>query len=452
MKLSQFTIVQEDYPQKGHHLVYNTLSRALLEIDNQCLSMLYSLEEREPQKSAKQVLSKLKEMGIVVETELDEAESYHQKFSFNRKNANQLNTTILTTLSCPMRCIYCYQKHIKNGGDMSQSIMEKTTSWLKDKILELKCKRSSITFYGGEPLMNFTPIEYIGNRMSEYCLSVGISLYLSMVTSGVLLTQKIAEKLKRIGLKYLQITLDGDRDAHDKRRFFKDGSGTFDKILENLRYLIEYFFITITCNVDKTNTEAAYRLVDILYSQGLTGKIKRLVFGPVSAPFELAQSQHIACPEMSGEDLTKLTLYAAKRGFASDLRPRHKICGMLLPSSFVIDPNGILYTCPAFLGKEEYQVGNINSQSLEGIYTTLSNFDLPEECLGCAYVPICAGGCRFNALLEHGDIKAIICQKEKFSSSLPLLIKAHYDIRSKNVQSPDFTYDNFIPKRKSKIN
>lgn len=446
MKLSQFTIVQEDYPQKGHHLVYNTLSRALVEIDNQGLSMLYSLREREPPKSAKPVLQKLHEMGIVVEAEFDEAESYHQKFSFNRKNANQLNATILTTLECPMQCIYCYQKHIKNGGDMPQSIMENTTSWLQEEIFKRKINRCLITFYGGEPLMNFTPIEYIGGRMSEHCLDLGISLYLSMVTSGVLLTPKIAYKLKRIGLKHLQITLDGDKDAHDKRRKLFDGSGTFDLIMENLRYLIKDFFITITCNVDKTNAEAAYRLVDILDSQGFSGKIKRLTFGPVSAPEKLAQRLHTACPETLERDLTKLTLYAAKRGFADDLRPRHKICGMLLPSSFVIDPNGILYTCPAFLSKEEYQAGSVNSQSLEGpakrdsaqfipkysgrnISTTLENFSLPYECLKCAYVPICAGGCRFNALVEQGDILAISCQKEKFSYSLPLLIKAHYDLR-----------------------
>ena len=436
MKLSQFTIFVADYPQKGHHLVYNTLSRAIVEVDNQCFSMLYSLEEREPQKSAKPVLQKLKEMGIVVEAAFDEVESYHQKFFMQRTNANQLNAVILTTLECPMRCIYCYQKDIKTNEKMSQSTMENTFCWLKEQLLKAKCNRCLITFYGGEPLMNLTPIEYIGNRMSEYCLDFGVSLYLSMVTSGVLLTPKIAYNLKTIGLKHLQITMDGDNDAHDKRRKFKDGSGTFDIILENLRYLIKDFFITITCNVDKTNAEAAYRLVDILYSQGFAFHIKRLIFGPVSAPFELAQRQQMACPEATDEDLTKLTLYAAKRGFADDLRPRHKICGMLLPSSFVIDPNGILYTCPAFLGKEEYKIGNINSQSFSGIYTTLENFSLPYECLRCAYVPICAGGCRFNALLEQGDILAISCQKEKFSYFLPLLLKAHYALRKEGKNVP----------------
>lgn len=438
MKLSQFTMFVEDHPQAGRHLAYNTLSRALVEVDDRCLSILHSLEIGEPPASAEPVLQKLQAQGIVVPTELDEAESYHQKFSTQRTDTDQLHATILTTLECPMRCTYCYQKHIRGGGHMSPETMEKTVSWLEEQISKRKINRCFITFYGGEPLMNFNPIEYIGSKIGEYCRDKRVSLYLAMVTSGILLMPEVAEKLKRIGLKYLRITLDGDRDAHDKRRPMKDGSGTFDLIMDNLRRLAEDFFVTITCNVDKANSEAAYRLVDILDSQGFAGKIKRLIFGPVSATFESAQRGHIACPETTDEDLLSLTLHAANKGFASDLRPGHKICGMLLPNHFVIDPDGKLYTCPAFLGRDEYQSGDVNHFDDTDVHE-LQNLDLNRECLECVYVPICAGGCRFNALIEHGDIQAASCKKETFSYSLPLLLKKHYTLRNKDVQSPDIT-------------
>ena len=184
----------------------------------------------------------------------------------------------------------------------------------------------------------------------------------------------------------------------------------------------------ITCNVDKTNLEAAYKLVDILYSRGFAGRIKRLSFGPVSAPIESAQEQHVACPDTVDEHLIHLTIYAASKGFASDLRPNHKICGMLLPNRFVIDTHGRIYTCPAFLGREEYQAGTVDH--LENVcIQELSNFDFRKECLECLYVPICACGCRYNAFIEQGDIQAISCQKETFSYSLPLLLKAHYAMR-----------------------
>ena len=430
VKLSQFTVFVEDYPQTGHHLAYNTLSRALVEVDSQCLSMLYSLGNGGPPISANPVLQDLQTQGILVPMELNEVASYHEEFSTRRKNANQLHATILTTFQCPMRCIYCYQKHIKNGGHMSTETMEKTVSWLEDQILRLETKRCQITFYGGEPLANPTPIEYIGTRMGKYCKDKGIRLYLAMATSSILLTPELAKKLKGIGLKYLQITLDGDRDAHDKRRMKKDGSGTFDLIMGNLIYLIKDFSITITCNVDRTNVLAAHSLIDILHSQGYAGKIEKFVFGAVSAPSESAQGQRVACPETNDEDLVSLILHAASKGFVSDLRPRHKLCGMLQPGLLIVDPDGKLYTCPSFLGSERYRAGAIDESENIGV-RELIDFDLQEKCLQCAYVPICTGGCRYDAFVEQGDIRATDCQRGLLSHSLPLLLKAHYALRNK---------------------
>lgn len=425
MKLSQFTIFIEDYPKRGHHLVYNTLSRALIEIDNKCLSMLYSLsKEKEPTADELQGMQKLLAQGFIVPAELDEAGLFNQKFSKKRTKKKELHATILTTFECPMQCVYCYQKEFQDGGDMSKNRVEKTISYLTEKIEKKNYKRCHITFYGGEPLMNFSPIEQIGSRMRDYCSQREKPIYLSMVTSGLLLTPKIAEKLKRIGVRGLQITLDGDRETHNRRRPRKDGSGTFSKILQNLSYLTEDFSVTILCNVDKTNVEGAYKLVDVLVELGFAEKIKRLIFGPVSDA-----SSHIACPNTSEEDLTKLTLYAARMGFADDLRPRHMICGMLLNGNFVIDVEGFIYTCPAFLGKKEYTLFSVNKKEKEGTKNLLSNFSLPPDCLSCPYVPICAGGCRYNALIEQNDMNAISCKKKNFSFSLPHLLKAHYALR-----------------------
>lgn len=432
MKLSQFTMFIEDYPGVGQHLVYNTLSRAFAKIDNEHLSMLYSLANGRSQTFTGPIIQKFQAQGIVVEQEKDETSAFSKLFSAQMAERKELHATILTTYKCPMRCIYCYQKDIRNNEYMNEYMsddkMRTVASWLEWKVQKSEINRCFITFYGGKPLMNRTSIEYLGNRMAVYCKDKGVNLQLAMVTSGLLLTPKIADSLKRIGVKYLQITLDGDKDSHDKRRPKRDGSGTFDLIMENLSHLIEGFTITITCNVDKTNAEAASRLIDILYSRGYAGKIRRFTFGPVSASSESAQKYHIACPDPADEEMLSLTIKAARRGFISDLRPGHKICGMLLPSHFVIDPIGRLYTCPAFLGLKEYQVGDISEYDKASV-----NFVLKEECLKCLYVPICTGGCRFSALVEQNDIQAADCRKEIFSYSIPQLLKTHYDLRSENV-------------------
>jgi len=425
------------YPQTGHHLVYNTLSRAFLEVDNQCLSMLYSLPKQEA--TAIPILQSLHNQGIVVEDEKDESESFSRIFERQRRERSELHATILTTYDCPMSCIYCYQKHIDSDGYMSVETMGKVASWLEERMQAEGIDRCSVTFYGGEPLMNFTPIEYIGRGMRKYC-GDGIRLGFAMVTSGILLTRKTANKLGRVGIRHLQITLDGDKDAHDRRRVKKDGSGTYDLILDNLSHLVGDFTITILCNVDRTNSESAYRLVDTMHSLGYAGKMK-IIFGPVAAPMELGQKLHAACPQTVDSDLLSLTIYAASMGFATDLRPELKICGMLLPHHLVIDPYGNTYTCPTFLGVDEYQTGSIEGGTG---FRGLADFTLDDECLRCLYVPFCTGGCRYNAHVEQGNIRATDCQKETFSYWLPQSLKAHHTLRSKNVQGSDLNQGHHI--------
>lgn len=52
----------------------------------------------------------------------------------------------------------------------------------------------------------------------------------------------------------VQITLDGLQEHHDSRRHLRDGRGTFDKIVENLRLFEEYAIrVDIRMNVDNEN-------------------------------------------------------------------------------------------------------------------------------------------------------------------------------------------------------
>lgn len=54
----------------------------------------------------------------------------------------------------------------------------------------------------------------------------------SMTTNGFLLTEDIIQKCMEIRLNELQVTLDGDKEAHNKIRNQK-GELSFDKILQN---------------------------------------------------------------------------------------------------------------------------------------------------------------------------------------------------------------------------
>ena len=49
-------------------------------------------------------------------------------------------------------------------------------------------------------------------------LPLGCKYNADMVTNGYKLTRRVAEKLKDMDIHYIQVTLDGSKQAHDSRR------------------------------------------------------------------------------------------------------------------------------------------------------------------------------------------------------------------------------------------
>ena len=92
-----------------------------------------------------------------------------------------------------------------------------------------------ISFYGGEPLLEYDLIK----KVILYCETrlKGKELSYNMTTNGTLLTEDMANFFvsKKV---HLLISLDGPPDIHNRqRRFASDGTGTFDKIIKNVKQL-----------------------------------------------------------------------------------------------------------------------------------------------------------------------------------------------------------------------
>lgn len=68
----------------------------------------------------------------------------------------------------------------------------------------------------------------------------------------------------------IQITIDGDRDCHDKR-ILANGQGTYDKILNNLALTKDYLpeNVSVRINVDKNNAHRYKGLLEDIKSLGL---------------------------------------------------------------------------------------------------------------------------------------------------------------------------------------
>jgi uncharacterized protein len=75
------------------------------------------------------------------------------------------------------------------------------------------------------------------------------------------------------------------------------------------------------------------------------------------------------------------------------------------------------------MGREEMRVGSL----ADGItnYRESHNLDVwkNDECLECAYLPLCFGGCRFFRKLKTGSIDGVDCRRAMLDDSLETIVR-----------------------------
>ncbi len=446
MKLSQFTVALNDYPKTDHHLLYHTLSRALMEVDKAGWNMLQNLSIDGPTNAgALAFLKELQTQGFIVEKSINEGESYLGYLNQSTSQlGGELNVTLLTNLQrCPLACSYCYQKGTHTGERLAGDLSEECLKFIKGHCLKLGVERLFISYYGSEPLSNPKAILSTATELQEFCREQGIHFRFGMVTNGVLLTRKIVEKLLPLGFVQAQITIDGNQQTHDASRPYQSGKGTYSTIMRNLSQYAGLIHTTVLCVLNESRIDAAYELIDTLALEGYPQRQVRITFSPVmptndNETIEAAQSsldtaQILIEEKKIAVEIAKLSIYAAKKGLHDDLRPQHTWCAMQRHDgrNITLDPSGKIYTCPTFIGRDKkYEAGHISGE-IGGIDLVLKEqYARSEQCLSCQYLPICAD-CRADALYQTGEITEANSKEEVYDSIVPLLVKAHYE-SSKN--------------------
>lgn len=137
---------------------------------------------------------------------------------------------ILPTEKCNFRCTYCYEDFLL--GKMKPEVREGIKNLISERAEELE--NLSVDFFGGEPLLAVDVIQEILSHAKKESIENNFVLSSGMTTNGYLLTPELLSWLVQHNCQDFQITLDGDREAHNTTRLRADKEGTFDVIWENL--------------------------------------------------------------------------------------------------------------------------------------------------------------------------------------------------------------------------
>lgn len=445
MKLSKYTVFYDNYHGANADVIgltYNTRTQGVLGVDQRGRDFINRLRLTpgflppvEPDDQAG--LEAFTDSGIIIDKETDESRVLEDWFSEIRYRRRALQATILTTYKCNFACAYCFEERLNDRQPvMDDQTTARVIEYLKSKAVQKNSPKISLTFYGGEPLINTASIISIAAELARWTREKGIKFSFGMITNGSLVRKAIVEQLVKLGLKNLRITLDGDREVHDRRRPYLDGRGSFEHIINNIRSVIDIVKVDLSGNFDRDNLAGLHRLLDYLEQKGLNKGINSVLFAPVVSRLgsdngQTLNVEAVGCHSLSGElaeEGLKLQKELIQRGYNVGSSVQVSACPMIRDdSTLVIDPTGDIYKCEAFVGRPQFCVGNVRTNRFNHRYYEFVTMKPWQDCLDCPYVPMCGGGCRYIAQLKHGDYTKPACDKEYYEKIFPQLLKMDYE-------------------------
>ncbi len=384
----------------------------------------------------------LAELGFLVPERASDDVELTRYFDAIRNDASELRVTVLTTLRCNFGCDYCVQgEHGAGAPHMSLETAARVACWIEEQLDTVRPARLLVTFFGGEPLLNLPALEYLAARAHAAGTARGLEVTLDIVTNGLLLTAALVDRLLPLGLRGVKITLDGDRERHDRQRPLRGGLGTFDRILENLRAIAGRCRIAIGGNVEADALDDCTRLLDRLAAEPFAAAISKVSFKPVvgRAPaggprvIPLVPAERAA--EASGghaasacdtcafapDAYSQLRAETARRGFATPDGVHMGPCELHHRHAHSVGPDGTRYVCPGFAGSALHAVGHVDrpaTPSERQMAARRESLAAWRACGDCAFVPVCAGGCSVAAHHEQHDMNSPACHRPAFEAAV----------------------------------
>lgn len=443
------------FEQGGNYFILDVNTGAVHVVDE----LVYDIIDDSSLKSKEEVLTNLKGKyeESVIEEAYDEIEElvkegilysgdqYEEIAHGSMDDRDYIKAVCLNIIhGCNLRCKYCFADEGEYHGH--KGVMDIDTA---KKAIDYVVKRSGprrnieIDLFGGEPTMIMDTIKEIIAYAREHEKEWKKNIRFTMTTNATLLNDEMMEFMdKEMG--NIILSLDGRKEVNDNVRIKVDGSGSYDDILPNIKKMIDkrtegkMYFVRGTFT--RANTDF-YEDVKAMVNEG---------FREISIePVVLENGHPLALRE---EDLPTIfdnydKLYEEMRRrkvegdefkfyhFNIDLQGGpcvyKRISGCGAGFEYVaITPQGEVYPCHQFVGKEEYKLGSIWDDTYDaelGKKFKKAHIYNKPKCKDCWARFYCSGGCQANNVNFNGDMNIpyeIGCKMQKKRIECAIALKA----------------------------
>jgi uncharacterized protein len=402
----------------GYHLAFNAVSGAvaLMTAENYALykdlarrltdgsNQVFSPQEQE-------LLNQLKYGKFIHPDYYDELEELKFMHRSSRFERTALGLVLAPTMACNMACVYCFEGNKK--GIMSAGVIENLIKFVENQARHLR--ELNVSWYGGEPLLAMGVIEDLTETFLDMGQEHDFDYTASMISNGYLLTKENVDRLRKLKVETVQVTLDGPSHVHNRKRPLKNGKESFHTIVENAAYASTKMQVSIRVNIDRSFTEdMIVQLLEELKPAGLRQRVG-INFGRIEAATSACASISDDCLGTSDFSEVEKAYYRLlfEHGFMVGKlpQPTATVCMSQLTNSFLIDHEGRHYRCFNYVGDESKAAGNIKDaiDYNNPRFTDLFAFDPFEDemCRNCNILPICMGGCparRFEGKVNKEEL------------------------------------------------
>ncbi len=317
---------------------------------------------------------------------------------------------------CNMDCGYCFYsgKSELYPGSATHRMTDTVLEEMMRQFMNQPSPDLSLGWQGGEPtLMGLSFFERAVELEEKYGedKTVGNGLQ----TNGILLDHEWATFLKKYNF-LVGLSIDGPQHVHDCYRHMRSGAGTWSRISETARMLLDE---GVSVNALTVVSDYSVRFPDEIYDHHHEAGLDYMQFIPCvetdpqnpqkAAPFSVSARDYgtFLCriydrwrqdfiddiPQTSVRFFESLLFSYA--GFTPPDCTLGETCGTYL----VVEHNGDVYSCDFFV-EPAWHLGNIMEASLTSLFTSdqqkefgLRKVSLPETCLSCPWLAQCHGGC-----------------------------------------------------------
>ncbi|HEX9026387.1 MAG TPA: thioether cross-link-forming SCIFF peptide maturase [Clostridium sp.] len=411
-------------------LVYDILDDNNLRTKKEIVADLKGKYDEEELSEAYDEIQELAEEGI-----LYSGDQYEEIAHSSMDDRDYIKAICLNVIhGCNLRCKYCFAdegEYHGHGGVMSLETAQKAIDYVIKR--SGPRKNIEIDLFGGEPTLIMDTIKEIVQYARDNEEKWKKKIRFTMTTNATLLTPDMMDYMdKEMG--NIILSLDGRKEVNDNVRIKIDKSGSYDDIVPNIKEMIKRRTKGKTYYVRGTFTRGNidfYEDVMAMVNEGF----KELSIEPVvlESGHPLSLREEDINTIFDNYDKLYEEMVKRKRDGNEEFKFYHfnidldggpcvykRISGCGAGFEYVaITPQGDVYPCHQFVGKEEFKLGSIYDDTYD---TELAKkfkqshiYNKP-KCRDCWAKFYCSGGCQANNFNFNGDMNIpyeIGCKMQK---------------------------------------